>query len=109
MLLGYNPADALRLFIPLQLPLPVAHGASSLVGPETLDLRYPCVPQALILSPSGAHYPEITRALSGAGFRLREVSAAGYLAAARNKDVLLIVPEAEGRQLDPAFAPDHCS
>ena len=78
-------------------------------GPETPDVRYPCVPQASILSPSGAHYPEIMRVLSIIGFRLLEVSAAGYLAAARNKDVLLIVPEAEGLQLDPAFAPDHCS
>ena len=77
--------------------------AAANAGQETLDVHYPRLPQALILSPSGSHYPEITRALSSVGFRLREISAAGYLAAARNKDVLLIVPEPEGRQLDPTL------
>jgi hypothetical protein len=76
--------------------------AAANAGQETFDVHSPRVPQALILSPSGSHYPEITRALSSVGFRLREISTADYLAAP-NKDVLLIVPEPEGRRLDPAM------
>lgn len=69
-------------------------------GPEALDVNYPRVPQALIISLSGIHYPRITQALSCVGFRVREVSAAEYLLSARTRDTLLIVPREEGQQLD---------
>jgi hypothetical protein len=69
-------------------------------GQETPDVNYPRVPQALIISLTGKHYPRITRALSSVGFRVREVSAEGYVSSRRGSDVLLIVPDAEGRQLD---------
>jgi hypothetical protein len=82
-------------FICLSLTSPAANP-----GQETVN--YPKVPQVLILSLNGNHYPEVTRALSSIGFRVVEVSAADYLAA-RNKNFLLIVPEPEGRRLDPAL------
>jgi hypothetical protein len=69
-------------------------------GQEAPDANYPHVPQALILSLTGRHYPGITRALSSVGFLVREVSAKGYLSAKRESDALLIVPNPEGRQLD---------
>jgi hypothetical protein len=67
---------------------------------EPPDANYPRIPRALIISLTGRHYPGITRALSSVGFRVREVSAKGYLSSRRESDVLLIVPEPEGRQLD---------
>jgi hypothetical protein len=73
---------------------------SASVDQATPDLNYPRVPQGLILSLTGTHYPGIARALSCVGFQVREVSAAGYLSSARSSDMLLIVPEPEGRQLD---------
>lgn len=67
---------------------------------ETPDVNCPRVPQALIISLTGRHYPGITRALLSVGFRVREVSAEGYLSSKRESDLLLIVPEPEGLQLD---------
>lgn len=64
-------------------------------------VNYPCVPQALILSITGKHYPGITRALSSVGFRVREVSAATYVSSQRATELLLIVPESEGQQIEP--------
>jgi hypothetical protein len=72
---------------------------SAIRGQETPHVNCPRIPQALIISITGTHYPSITRALSSVGFHVREVSAEGYLSSQRGSDVLLIVPEAEGRQL----------
>jgi hypothetical protein len=72
-------------------------------GQEPPLVNYPRVPQALIISLAGRHYPRITRALSSVGFQVREVSAEGDLSSQRGSDVLLIVPEPEGRQLGGAL------
>ena len=73
-----------------------AHGGQ---GPT--DIRYPHVPQALILSVTGNHYPGITRTLTTVGFQVREVSAENYRASQRGWPPLVIVPEKEGQQLTP--------
>jgi hypothetical protein len=72
-------------------------------GHETPHANYPRIPQTLIISITGRHYPRITLALSSVGFHVREVSAEGYFSSQRGSDVLLIVPEAEGRQLGGAL------
>jgi hypothetical protein len=55
------------------------------------------------MSVTGNHYPGITRALSTVGFQVREVSAEGYGSSQRGRSPLLIIPEREGWQLDPAL------
>jgi hypothetical protein len=77
--------------------------ASGSGGPETTNVHYPRVPQALILSVTGNHYPGITRAFSTVGFQVREVSAGGYGSSPRGRPPLVIIPEREGRQLDPTL------
>ncbi len=72
-------------------------------GQETGSVHYPLIPQAVILSLTGKHYPRIARALSTVGFQAREVSAAGYESSRRGRPPLLIIPEKEGQQLDPAL------
>ncbi len=67
------------------------------------DIDYPRVPQALVLSVTGNHYPGIARALSTVGFEVREVSIQGYGASQGGQFPLLIIPENEGRQLNPAL------
>jgi len=79
--------------------------SSANAGPETTDFNYPRVPQGLILSLTGTHYPGIAQALSSVGFQVREVSAAGYLSSERTRDTFLIVPEQEGWQLGSTFLP----
>jgi hypothetical protein len=76
---------------------------SSHCGQETTNVHYPRVPQAVILSLTGKHYPGITRALSTVGFQVREVSAEGYGPSQRGRPALVIVPEREGQQLDPTL------
>jgi len=73
-------------------------------GQEKTDVNYPRVPQAVILSLTGKHYPAITRALSTVGFGVREVSADGYRLSPQGRRPLLIIPEKEGQQLDPTLA-----
>ena len=41
-------------------------------GQEAASIRYPRVPQGVILSLSGKHYPAIARALSTVGIQVRE-------------------------------------
>jgi len=72
-------------------------------GQDLANVHYPRVPQALIVSVTGKHYPGITRALSTIGFRVQEVSAHGYSSSQREGPPLLIIPEAEGQRLDPAL------
>jgi hypothetical protein len=72
-------------------------------GQETTNTHYPRVPQALIMSVTGNHYPGISRALSTVGFQVREVSAEGYGSSQRGRLPLLIIPEREGQQLDPTL------
>jgi len=72
-------------------------------GQETTDVHYPRVPQALIVSVTGNHYPGITRALSTVGFQVREVSPQGYESSRRGRPPLLIIPEKEGQQLHPTL------
>jgi len=72
-------------------------------GQEGPKVFYPRVPQAVILSLTGKHYPAITRALSTVGFQVREVSAQGYGQSRRGRPPLLIIPEKEGQQLDPTL------
>ncbi len=72
-------------------------------GQEATDVHYPRVPQALIMSVTGNHYPGIARALSTIGFQVREVSAEGYGSSQRGRPPLLIIPEKEGQQLDPTL------
>jgi hypothetical protein len=69
--------------------------------PEAPNASFPRVPQAVVLSLTGKHYPGIGRALSTVGFQVREVSAEGYPSPSDERPSLLIVPEKEGRQLDP--------
>src|ERR1035441_4400534 len=73
-------------------------------GQEATYANYPHVPQALILSVTGNHYPAITRALSTVGFQVREVTAQSYESFVHIRPSLLIVPGKEGQQLDPAVA-----
>ena len=73
-------------------------------GQEATNVNYPHVPQALILSVTGNHYPAITRALSTVGFQVREVTAQSYESFVHSRPSLLIVPGKEGQQLDPAVA-----
>jgi hypothetical protein len=76
---------------------------SALGGQETTSVHYPRVPQALIMSVTGNHYPGITRALSTSGFQVREVSPQGYGSSPRVRLSLLIIPEKEGQQLTPTL------
>jgi len=75
---------------------------SANAGQESTNVNYPRVPQALIISVTGNHYPGITRALSTVGFQVREVSPQGY-GSSRRGPSLLVVPEKEGHQLDPTL------
>ena len=70
-------------------------------GQEAENIHYARVPQAVILSLSGRHYPAISRALSTVGFQVREVAAESYGSWQRGRPPLLIVPEDEGQQLAP--------
>jgi hypothetical protein len=70
-------------------------------GQEKTEAIYPRVPQAVILSLTGKHYPGMTRALSTVGFLVREVSAEGYRLSRPGRPPLLIIPEREGQQLEP--------
>jgi len=70
-------------------------------GQAATYIRYPYVPQALILSVTGNHYRAITRALSTVGFQVQEVSAENYGTLQRGCPPLLIIPEKEGQQLTP--------
>jgi hypothetical protein len=72
-------------------------------GQEAPDIHYPRVPQALIMSVTGNHYPGIARALSTVGFQVREVSAEGYGSSQRGRPPLMIIPEREGQQFDPTL------
>ncbi|MDR3674202.1 MAG: hypothetical protein P4N24_01845 [Acidobacteriota bacterium] len=72
-------------------------------GQETSGVHYLLVPQALILSVTGTHYPGITRALSTVGFQVREVSPEAYGSLARGLPLLLVIPEKEGQQLNPTL------
>ena len=71
-------------------------------GQEPENVRYPQVPQAVILSLTGKHYPGISRALSTVGFEVREVAAEGFGSSQQGRPPLLIIPEAEAQQLSPA-------
>jgi hypothetical protein len=73
-------------------------------GQETPDLHYPRVPQAVILSLAGKHYPGISRALVTVGFLVREVSGEAYGSSHRGPRPLLIIPESEGQRLDATLA-----
>ena len=70
-------------------------------GQAATNIHYPHVPQALILSVTGNHYPAITRTLTTVGFQVREVSAEDYGTLQRGCPPLLIIPEKEGQQLTP--------
>lgn len=70
-------------------------------GQATTNIYYPRVPEALIMSVTGNHYPGITRTLSTVGFQVREVNAEGYRLSPRERPPLLIIPEKEGLQLAP--------
>ncbi len=72
-------------------------------GQEKTNVLYPRVPQAVILSLTGNHYPAITRALSTVGFQVREVSVKDYGQSRRGRPPLVIIPEKEGQQLDPTL------
>jgi hypothetical protein len=63
----------------------------------------PQVPQALILSISGRHYPGIARAFSTVGFRAKEISFEAFRSLPPERNALLIVPENEAQQLGPAM------
>lgn len=65
--------------------------------------NFPEVPQALILSLGSNHYPAITHALMTVGFQAKEISAEIYGSLPQRPPTLLVVPEAEGRQLEPAL------
>ena len=69
-------------------------------GQEILNTEFPQVPQVLILSATGNHYPAITRALSTIGFLAGEVSPQDYGSSARGLPSILVIPEREGRELD---------
>jgi hypothetical protein len=69
-------------------------------GPESADVHYPSVPEVLIMSVSGNHYPGIARAFATVGFQVREVTADSYLQAPQVDPPLLIIPEEEERRLD---------
>lgn len=71
-------------------------------GQEATNVNYPHIPQALILSVTGNHYPAITRALSTGGFQVREVTAQSYETFPHGHASLLIIPGSEGEHLDPA-------
>ncbi len=89
-----------RLFLGIILcGLPAAVSASG--GQGTTNINYPRVPQAEILSLTGKHYPAITRALATVGFQVRKVSAEDYESSPGGRPSLLIIPESEGKQLDP--------
>ena len=77
--------------------------ASADCGQETTNVHYPRVPQAMILSLTGKHYPGITRALSTVGFQVREVSGEGYGSSRQGPPPLLIIPEKEGQLLAPTL------
>jgi hypothetical protein len=70
-------------------------------GQEGAKVPFPHVPQALIVSVTGNHYPGIARALSTVGFQVREVSAEAYQSSRRGPLLLLVIPEKEGQQLPP--------
>jgi len=90
----------LRLFLGFILcGLPAAVSVNC--GQDRTDIEYPRVPQAVILSLTGNHYPGITRALSTVGFQVREASAEGYGSSPEGRPSLLIIPEKEGQQLGP--------
>jgi hypothetical protein len=72
-------------------------------GQQMTYLDYPHVPQAAILTGTGTHYPGITRALSTVGFQVREISPADYRVSRGQHSPMLVVPEAEGRQLDASL------
>ncbi len=65
--------------------------------------EFPRIPQALILSTTGQHYPAINRALATVGFQVREVSSSGYASLDRSGPFLLIIPGREGQQLGSNF------
>src|ERR1039457_6645405 len=75
---------------------------SAYFGQEATNVNYPHIPQVLVLSVTGNHYPAITRALSTVGFQVREVTIQGYESSEHGKASLLIVPGREGEHLDPA-------
>jgi hypothetical protein len=87
---------SISLIFCLSQTLPSAKGREA-----AATASYPRIPQALLLSLTGKHYPGITRALSSVGFRVQEVSGKTYLSSHGDRDLLLIVPESEGQQLDP--------
>ena len=87
-----------RIIIMMLLP-----ACSAICGQEAASLSIPQVPDAVILSVSGQHYPALTRALSTVGFRVREVSVKSYPVWEHGRPSLLIIPANEGEQLDPAL------
>lgn len=76
---------------------------SAIRGQEAASISVPQVPDAVILSVTGQHYPALTQALSTVGFRVREISAKSYPALERGRPSILIIPANEGQQLDPAL------
>src|SRR5689334_3753655 len=91
------PTLMLAFLVSASFAFPAAQ-ASQVVSEAT----FPVVPQALILSPSGSHYPAITRALSTVGFLVREVSPHNLESSSRGIPSILVIPEHEGRELDAA-------
>ena len=91
----------LRLNLGIVL-LVLCSAVSVIFGHEATNVNYPQVPQALILSVTGNHYPAITRALSTVGFQVREMTAQDYESSKHGNASLLIIPEREGQHLDRA-------
>ncbi|HMD86372.1 MAG TPA: hypothetical protein VKO18_16915 [Terriglobia bacterium] len=87
------------LMVCLSFAVSIANGSQ---GAQSTN--FPRVPQAVILSLTGKHYPGITRALSTVGFQVREVSAEAYESSRRGRSPLLIIPDTEGQQLDPTLS-----